>query len=177
MSLFAAALSVLIALSFALLGACTPTLDWREVRPAGSKLVALFPCKPERVTRTLVLADADVQLELLACSAGGTTWALASADMGDPGRVAGALDQLRGARVRNLDGREVASAPFVPRGATPHPASLRFAVEGGRPDGAAANEVSVVFAHGTWVFHAAALGPAPAAAAVQSFFDGLKLPG
>ena len=30
-----------------LLAACQPALNWREVRPAQSNAVALFPCKPE----------------------------------------------------------------------------------------------------------------------------------
>ena len=34
--------------------ACTPTLDWREVRPEASGLVALFPCKPDRHARRAV---------------------------------------------------------------------------------------------------------------------------
>ncbi|RZU00546.1 hypothetical protein [Rivibacter subsaxonicus] len=176
MSIPVPAASAPLALMLALLAACTPTLDWREVRPTGSKLVALFPCKPERVTRALPLAGAEVQFELLACSADGSTWALSSADLGDPGRVAAALDELRRVRVLNLDGRETASAPFVLRGATPHPGALRFEVTGRRPDGTAVGETSVVFAQGTRVFHAAVLGAAPAAA-VQNFIDGLKLPG
>ncbi|MEN9543232.1 MAG: hypothetical protein RLZZ598_65, partial [Pseudomonadota bacterium] len=126
--------------------ACAPTLDWREVRPSDSKLVALLPCKPDRVTRTLPLAGVEVRFELLACSAGGSTWALSSADLGDPGRVATALDELRRVRAVNLDGREIAQMPFVLRGATPYPGTLRFEIRGRRPDGAVVAETGVVFA-------------------------------
>lgn len=159
-----------------LLVACSPTLDWREVRPVGSELKALLPCKPERVIRTLTLAGAAVPFELLACQAGDVTWALGSADVGDPARVGTALAALRRARPLNLDGRETANAPALVRGSVPDPAALRFTVVGRRPDGIAVTEDSMVFAHGTRVFHAAALGSSPAPGAVQSFFDGLELP-
>jgi hypothetical protein len=159
-----------------LMVACSPTLDWREVRPAGSELKALFPCKPERVMRGLALAGTEVQFELLACRAGDLTWALASADVGAPARVGPALAALRRARSLNLDGRETASAPAAVRGLAAGTTALRFTVLGRRPDGLEVAEESVLFAHGTRVFHAAALGVLPSPAAVQSFFDGLELP-
>lgn len=162
--------------ALALLAACSPTLDWREVRPAGSELKALFPCKPERVTRGLALGGSEVQFELLACRAGNVTWALASADVGDPARVGPALAALRRARAVNLDGRETANAPAAVRGIAAGPAGLRFTVAGRQPDGLGVTEESILFTHGTRVFHAAALGASPAPAAVQSFFDGLELP-
>jgi hypothetical protein len=158
----------------ALLAACSPALDWREVRPGGSELVALLPCKPERAMRALELAGAPVQFELLACNAEGTTWAVGSADVGDAARVPAALEALRAARIANLVGRETASAPFQPRGSAPLAGAKRFTVEGRRPDGAAVVEHSVVFAQGTRVFHAAALGASPQAPAVDSFFEGLE---
>ncbi len=126
--------------------------------------------------RRLVLVDAEVQFELLACLAGDVTWALGSADVGDPARVAPALAAMRLARPLNLRGRETTSASATVRGLAPIPAALRFTVVGRQPDGLAVTEESMLFSHGTRVFHAAALGVAPAPAAVQSFFDGLELP-
>ena len=70
-----------------LLAACAPALDWRDVRLEGSGVLLLFPCKPDSQTRTLSLAGASVRLSLHACSAAGSTWALAVADLGDPARV------------------------------------------------------------------------------------------
>ena len=71
--------------------ACAPALDWREVRPAGSGITLLFPCKPDSHARQVQLGPHSVRLELHACTAAGTTWALAFADMGDPARVGPAL--------------------------------------------------------------------------------------
>lgn len=153
------------------LAACSPALDWREVRPAGDTLVALLPCKPERRVRELPLAGSPVAVEVLACTADGTTWGLTSADVGDASRVAPALAALREARARNLGGREAAVRPQPIKG-LPQP-GLRFAVQGVRPDGEAVVEESLLFAQGTRVFHAAALGGRPPAAALETFFDNL----
>jgi hypothetical protein len=35
--------------------ACTPAMNWREVRFEGGDMVALMPCKPEEATRTVTL--------------------------------------------------------------------------------------------------------------------------
>lgn len=156
-----------------LLAACAPPLDWREVRPQGAALTVLLPCKPERRSRQVVLADTPVQMEVLACNAEGTTWGLTSGDLGEARRVGPALAALRAARIANLDGRETeAHAPQAAssaRDAQP----LRLRVEGRRPDGQAVTEQSLLFARGTRVFHAVALGGAPSQDALDTFFGSL----
>jgi hypothetical protein len=158
-----------------LLVACTPTLDWREVRPSGTSLVALMPCKPTRQVRPLPLGGAPVPVELLACAAGGTTWSLTAADLGDAARVPDVLTALRSARARNLEGQEIASQTFQVTGMTPYPQAVRFLVSGRRPDGEPLVEHAVVFAQGPRVFQAAALGGKPLPDALETFFGGLRL--
>ena len=75
-----------VAAALGVAAGCAPDLNWREVRPVGTTLVALLPCKPDRQTRAIPLAGAEVSMEVLGCSAGGTTWAVATADVGDPAR-------------------------------------------------------------------------------------------
>jgi hypothetical protein len=152
---------------------CAPDLNWREVRPEGATLVALLPCKPDRQTRVIPLAGAEVSMEVLGCSAGGATWAVATAEVGDPARVAPALAGLRAARTRNLEGREGEVRPAEIAGAAS--GALRLTVEGLRPDGTPVREHGLLFAKGTRVFHAAALGDEPSAEALEVFFGGLKL--
>lgn len=56
------------------LWACTPALNWREVRleaDDGSTLTALLPCKPDQATRTQVLGGERLNLSMLGCSTGG----------------------------------------------------------------------------------------------------------
>ena len=163
------------ALLGAALVACAPTLDWRDVRPDGAALVALFPCKPESNTRRIMLAGSEVPVQLLGCRADGTTWGLSTADVGDASRVSAALAELRSARSRNLGGREAGAQPRQMKGMLAFDQALRFSVAGHRADGSALAEESLVFSHGTRVFHAAALGGTPSAEALESFFGGLRL--
>jgi hypothetical protein len=158
-----------------LLAACAPNLDWREVRPEGSGAVALFPCKPSAQTRTVRLAGGSATMTLLACTAGGTTWALAHADLADATRVGPALGELRIAAAANLGTSTAAEMPMKVPGATPNPAARRIEIVGHLPDGNAVREQVAVFSRGTQVFQATALGERPGVEALESFFGSLRL--
>jgi len=156
------------------LAACAPALDWREVRPADSGITALFPCKPDSHARIVSLAQQQVRLVLYACKAGGSTWALAFADMGDPSRVGPALRELAAAAASNLGATESRSMGLKVAGATPNPLSQRLEIHGRLPDGRAVTEQVAVFAKGTRVVQATALGEKLETQALESFFEGLR---
>lgn len=159
-----------------LLGACSPTLDWREVRPEGSGVLAMFPCKPTQHARRLSLAGHPVLLNLVACSAGDATWALAFAELDDPARLGPALEALRAATVDNLGAGQAGpqALPLAVPGATPHPASGRVGFSGQRPDGQALQAQVAVFAKGTRAFQATVIGPQLDADGLEAFFSGLQ---
>ena len=100
------------------------TLSPREVRDTARDpaVAAVAPVMPTSLIRPFA-AEAE---------AGGTTWGVATADVGDPARVAPALAGLRAARTRNLEGREGDVRPAEVAGAAP--GALRLTVEGRRPD-------------------------------------------
>lgn len=156
------------------LAACTPVLDWREFRPEGSGLTLLFPCKPDSQTRTLSLAGAPVRLALHACSAAGSTWAVAAADLGDPARVGAALEELNAAAQRNLGAGAGDALVLKVHGATPNPVSGHRQFEGRMPDGRAVREQVAVFAKGTQVFQAVALGPTLEPESTSTFFGSMR---
>lgn len=156
------------------LGACSPSLDWREVRPAGAAVVAMLPCKPNVAARTLPLAGAPVRLTMLACKADRLSWALAAADLGDPARVGPALNAMREGIRANLDGQVVELQPAAVRGATPHEAQARVHVRGHRQDGTPMAARVVVFSHGTQVFQAVVMGEAVPDGPASTFFDSLR---
>lgn len=159
----------------ALTTACTPALNWREVRAEGDAVVALFPCKPDRLSRPMELGGAKVQVELLACVTDGSTWGLTSADVGDASRVGPALAQMRAARTANLSGSELAASAAAVPGMTAASDAVALRLAGRRPDGQPVSEESVLFAVGTRVFHAAVLGSDPGADAKSNFFSNLKV--
>ncbi len=155
--------------------ACAPALDWRELRPAGSDVSLLFPCKASQDARQVPLGQRPVQMVLYACRAGGSTWALATAEMHDPARVGPALLELRRAAAGNLGAAKAARelALQVP-GATPNPHSARLEIHGRLPDGRNVTEQLAVFARGTQIFQATVLGEQVPPQAADTFFDSLR---
>jgi hypothetical protein len=155
--------------------ACAPALDWREVRPAGSGVAVLFPCKPDSHARQVNLGTDTLRLELHACTAAGVTWALAFADVGDPARVGPALGELRAAAMNNLSASEPQTLALRVEGATPNPSSQRVQFRGRMPDGRTVTEQVGVFAKGTRVFQVIALADKLDAEATDSFFGSLRV--
>jgi len=156
--------------------ACTPTLDWRDVRPVGAGLLALFPCKPAVEARRLALAGIAVEMTLYACTAGGSTFAVGFADVGEPHRVDPALAQLWAAAARNIgSSASHAVVPLKVEGMTPQPQAGRKAFAGRLGDGQSVEEQVAVFARGTRVFQATMVGPKLDVEAVETFFGALRL--
>ena len=159
------------------LAACSPTLNWREVRPEGSEAQLLLPCRPASATRSIVLAGQPLRLSMLACDAGDVTWALAHADVGDPARVGPVLEALRRAAAGNVGAAQGDPLPLAVAGATPNPATMRLRLAGRLPDGSAVAEEVAVFAYGSRVYQASALGAQLPAEGTDTFFASLRVGG
>jgi hypothetical protein len=159
------------------LAACTPSLDWREVRPAGGGVLALFPCRPSQDERTVPLAGAPAKVSLQSCQAANLTFALSFTDVQDPARVGATIDALRAAASGNLNGTPLVGAAAAVAGMTPNPLAQRVRIDGRFPDGTAVREELLFFVKGTVVYQATVLGARVDASAVDTFFDGLKLVG
>ncbi len=158
------------------LSACSPTLDWRQVRPEGWGLVLALPCRPAAQTRQVALAGPAVDVHLLACAADGHTFAVVSADVADPARVGPALLALADAARANVQGTASLGSPAVVAGMTPHPAARRWQLRGQLPDGQPVQEQVLVFSHGTRVFQATLAGPVAGDALAAAFFDAIEVP-
>ncbi len=168
--------SAVLALA-AVTASCAPTLDWREVRPDGVDLVTLFPCKPDRQVRRLPLAGKVVEMSLWACSAGGATYAVGFADVGEPQRVALALDELAASAARNIASTGTpGTAPLRVAGMTPNPQARRQTLVGQLADGLQIHELVAVFARGALVYQATVVGARLNDEAVDMFFGALRLP-
>jgi hypothetical protein len=158
------------------LSACSPALDWREVRPEGWGLVASWPCRPTGQSRQVALAGPAVTLDLQACSADGHMFALASADLADPARVGPALRALGDAARANVQGRVEAVRPAAVPGMTPNADARWWQLQGRLPDGQPVHEHVLVFAHGLRVFQATVVGAQAGEAQATLFFDAIALP-
>jgi hypothetical protein len=155
--------------------ACSPALDWREVRPEDSGMVAMFPCKPQRLARSLALAGDTVEMRLASCTAQDTTYAIGYATLSDPGRVTPAIEQLRRAAAANIGAKPVGGSAWSVAGMTPNPLAEKLMLEGHDAAGKTVREQTVFFVKGLRVYQATIVGTAPDAEAAETFFGGLKL--
>jgi hypothetical protein len=159
------------------LAACTPALNWREVRPEGSQVRGVFPCKPASQARRVAIAGQTLEMSLWACSADETVYALSFADVKEPARVGAALDELGRAAQSNLQSQDggADSQPVAVMGMTPHPQSAQWRLSGRLPDGRAVQERVLLFSHGTQVYQATMLGARLDAEAEETFFGALRV--
>lgn len=155
--------------------ACSPSRDWRELHPEGSSLVTRFPCKPDRHQREVRLAGQTVRMDMLVCQDQGTTFALAFADMADPGAVAPALDELRAAAVGNVKAEAVRETALAVPGMTPNPRAVRLQFDGQRPDGTSVQEQVGLFAYGMRVYQATVLAGRLQPAEADTFLGALRV--
>lgn len=141
-----------------LLAACQPVLNWREVRPAGSGAVALFPCKPEVEQRG--------GMGLTHCEAAGRRFALSWADTPDASRAGAALTAMAQALASKLGQPLPSVQPLQVPGMTPLAEAGQYRLAGAR---------LAVFAHGGRVYQALVTAPKDDTAAWETFAAGLHV--
>lgn len=155
--------------------ACSPVLDWRQRQIDGTRLTAMFPCKPSTFARALLLAGRQMQMQLTACSTDGLTWAISHAELNDPAAAAPALRALLTAAAANVGAASSTLRSWAPPGATPSPEAGRARFTGRRPDGRPLVSEVAVFAYGTQVFQTTVVGDGASEEALDTFFTALRL--
>ena len=91
-------------LAWLFLTACTPELDWREVRPPDGGFVVLLPQKPGQSERRLVTPAGPVLMRMVSVRIGDHTLGVGFADFPVP-LEAPLLDALRDALLANINGQ------------------------------------------------------------------------
>ena len=165
------------------MAACSPTFNWRDVRPEGTALSLLMPCKPDKAEKKVPLGDPPVVLRLLGCDAGGATFAVAVAEVGDATRVAGVLAQWQNGTLANMkappvgklsDGIATELVLLKFPGAALQPPAVLIKAVGQRADGTAANGQAAYFVQGTQVFQAVMYAAEIKSEVAENFFSSLK---
>ena len=151
-------------------------MNWRELRPNDGELVAMFPCKPDRMERTVSLAGGKTQMQLSSCRVDGVTYAITQASVDTPARVDTALAELREAAIANISGAPGPAAAFSVPGMTPHARAEKLSATGRHTDGTAVQEQVGFFSRGMRVYQATIVGPRIEPAAAETFFGGLRFP-
>jgi hypothetical protein len=171
------ALAALLALA-----ACSPSLNWREVRPDGTRLNLLLPCKPDKAQKMVPLGGRATPLSMLGCDADGATFAVAVADVadvadvGDAAQAALVLAQWQALTLANMKAAPASLKPLALKipGAAAGLAVSRLQAQGQRADGAAVSTQAAYFAQGSQLFQVVMYAPTIAPEAAETFFSSLK---
>jgi hypothetical protein len=172
----------LIFASFLLIAACTPTLNWREVRLESADartLKAQLPCKPDAATRQQQLGDFQVQLSMMGCVANEITFTLSRIPLKDPLMASQVLAAWQAAAVRNLRAKPASSVlPIAVSGAGTWPPAARMTLIGATAHGdiawfAAQTPTGLTLYQAAMYVNASA--KQPDTEAVATFFESLQL--
>ena len=173
---------MLIVLGPVLLAACNPALNWRETRIKDTALVAMLPCKPDAGARVVPLGGRNVSLHMTGCDAGGATFAVAHANLDQPGTAPAVLAQWRAATLANMG---AVSSRDVPIGLSPggragttasaaSNALVLVTAHGRRKDGSTVAMQGAWFAKDAQVFHAVVYAERISPDVTEAFFSGLR---
>ena len=156
------------ALVLTLLAACQPPLNWRETRPAGAGVVALFPCKPVVDQRPAQVSEGV--MGLAHCEADGRRFALSWADTPDPIQAGAALKAMAASLAAKLGQPLISAQALQVPGMTPLAEAAQYRVAG-----VASVARIAVFAYGGRVYQALMTAAVDDEAAWQSFVGGLRV--
>ena len=159
------------------LAACSPSLNWREVRPEGTRLNLLLPCKPDKAQKVVPLGGRATPLSMLGCDADGATFAVAVADVGDAAQAAPVLAQWQALTLANMKAAPASLQPLALKisGVAAGLAVSRVQAQGQRADGAAVSTQAAYFSQGSQLFQVVMYAPTIAPEVAETFFSSLKL--
>lgn len=195
-----AALALMLS-ALAVLPGCSPALNWRDVRLENTRLALLLPCKPDKAEKTVPLGGQPTVLTMMGCNAGGATFAVAVADLGDASKADAVLAQWQTLTLANMKAPPVgasvtaltAASSSAPTAASAAPAqqptqTLAFKLGGtgvqpsavlvnafgSRADGRAVAGQAAYFAQGSQVFQAVVYADRITPELGETFFSSIK---
>lgn len=101
---FPLSLSRLCWLALLLLAGCSPSLNWRQVQGVDAPFVVLLPAKPATLSRRIDLDGIQVTMSMTAAEVDGVTFAVGSVVLPDAALAPKALQAMKLALVRNING-------------------------------------------------------------------------
>ena len=168
---FSTLLTALLALA-----ACSPTFNWREVRLERTRLNLLLPCKPDKAQKVVPLGGQATTLAMLGCEAGGATFAVAVADLGDASKTASVLVLWQNLTLANMKAGPGSHQllPLKIPGASVDVPVVRVLAQGQRADGTVVSGQAAYFAQGSQVFQVVMYAPQITPEVAETFFSSLK---
>lgn len=140
--------SLLLAL-FAMLTACSPKFDWREIRSDNAAYVIAMPAKPASFTRQIDLDGIKTAMTMTATEVDGVTFAVGTAELPEAPQAQASLAAMKTAMVNNIRGtvrqEKVATMPQSQNANTGTLAYIEI-VASGAADAATGGQPRVLFA-------------------------------
>ena len=156
--------------------ACSPSLNWREVRLPGGELKAMLPCKPDQATRRQSLAGYDIDLTMLGCEAEGGLYAISVVELTTPLQAHPIQAQWQTNLLATIQAQGAQRQAYAIRGAHAQPEALRLQAVGRSPEGRALTVQAVWFTRGNRLYHAALYAEQLTPEMSEPFFGGMELP-
>ena len=167
-----------LAASLLVLAACSPALNWRDVRPDNTALSLLLPCKPDKAQRSVPLGGQPTELAMLGCDAGDATFALAVASVLDASQMAAVQAGWHAATLANMKATgPTQTTPLKVPGASVQPPAVLVQASGQRADGRPVFSQTAYFAQGSQLFQAVIYTGKLQPEAAETFFSSLKFDG
>ena len=160
--------AVLLVPLLAVLAACTPTLNWREV--SIGPVLAMLPCKPDHGSRTVQLMDHDWQMYMTGCEAGGALYAISYLQLVDPATSSSLTQAWRQSALSRMQAAPPADAGVA---FTKNANAPIVHARGRKADGSAVQAQLRWFLVGTQLFHAAVYAPRLTNEMTEPFFADL----
>ncbi len=157
------------------LGACSPALNWREVRIKDTGLSVMLPCKPDEGARVVPLGGKDVEMRMTGCDAANATFAVAYVKLAQTTPVTDALAQWRAAALANMGATSSKDVRLREALGDSSVSGAMVSAQGRRKDGAAVMMQGVWFIRGSQLFHAVVYAQSISPEITETFFPGLKL--
>jgi hypothetical protein len=168
------------------LAACSPALNWREVRL--DRLAVWLPCKPDQGQRTVRLDLQEVALNMVGCESSGALFAVSHTRLSDPAQVDAVMRAWKAAALANMRATSLQERPFPwasPAAGTGQPPAALLAkipgsalvmveAQGQKPDGDALQARLLWFSSGADVFHIALYAPRVTADMTETLFSELR---
>jgi hypothetical protein len=160
-------------LSTLLLQACSPSLNWREVRLPGGDYKALLPCKSDQATRPQRLAGQDLQLTVQGCKAAGGLYAVSVAELAAPSSLPAVLAQWQQQLLTSLKASATTEHPVSIADADSLPPAVYLEATGEGADGRALSVQALWFVRGSRIYHAALYAERITEPMSVTFFSGV----
>ena len=157
------------------LQACSPALNWREVRVDSAPLLALFPCRPDQGVQSVTLGARVVKMTMMGCEAGGSIFTLTKVDRSLTADDEALIALWRVGTLNSMKGVQTSQAPFLLKKAASNPTPLQLRAAGKRADGSPVVLQAAWFALGPALYQVAVYADSDNNAAVQTYFEGLRV--